>query len=461
MKKTITLLLALVMILSLCACSGSGSGEEATPDQGLQIGYSKINITPDFQVGLDGYADAATRKSEGLMTYVFMTCIAATEGDETVLLYTYDSISCPPKRAAALREVISPATGVPADKIFFGATHSHSAPSTGEKKYTEMMMEFAVQAAQEALADRSPATIQAATPTIEGMNFVRHVVMPDGSIAGSNFGNWDLKPVGMQSEPDDQMVLVKFDRGADKKDVLMVNWQAHPDWASSIGYNMIAASWIGPFRDELEKLCGMHVAYFTGASGNLNPNSKVESLDHGLTWDQYGIKLAQLANERLPELKAVEGTGIATASQIYAVEVDHSWDHMLDQAKEVYNLWKKSSKAEGDALGKTYGFTSSYQARDIITRAKMDKTLDIELNAFRIGGVGFATTYNEMFCQQGMFIKENDPFDVTFIIAANDRYLSAAEAFEYRAYEADTGLYAKGAAEKVGEELVRLLDTVK
>ena len=460
MKRFVTFLLALTLVCSLCACGGSG--DEAKTPEGLQIGYSKINITPDFEVGINGYADAETRRSTGgLMTYIFMTCIAATDGDETILLYTYDNINCSHEFAETLRGVISPATGIAKEKIFIGATHSHSAPSTDEVKYKELVLKAAVEAAQEALSDRSPATIQAATHTIEGMNFVRHVVMEDGTIAGSNFGNWELKPVGMQSEPDDQMVLVKFDRGADKKAVLMVNWQAHPDWARAIGYNSLAASWIGPFRDELEKLCGMNVAYFTGASGNLNPNSTVASLDHGLNWKEYGIKLGQLANEALPNLKTIEGTGIATTGEMFPVDIDHSWDHMLSQANEVYELWKSVGKAEGDALGKTYGFTSSYQARDIRTRAQMGPTIDLELNAFRIGGVGFATTTNEMFCQQGKFIKEKDPFEITFIIAGNDRYLACAEAFDYRSYEADTGLYAKGSAEKVGDELVRLMNTLK
>lgn len=63
MKKLSTLFLALIMILSLCACGGSG--DETKAPEGLQIGYAKVDITPDFDVGLNGYGNAATRRAEG------------------------------------------------------------------------------------------------------------------------------------------------------------------------------------------------------------------------------------------------------------------------------------------------------------------------------------------------------------------------------------------------------------
>ena len=69
MKRLITLLLALVMILSLCACNTSQNGENqdtgAAASAGLEIGYSRINLTPSYSVGLAGYSDDDQRRSEG------------------------------------------------------------------------------------------------------------------------------------------------------------------------------------------------------------------------------------------------------------------------------------------------------------------------------------------------------------------------------------------------------------
>ena len=470
MKKLIALLLVLVMAISLCACAGSGetneTGDAAAANDGLQIGYAKIDITPDFSVGLGGYSDAETRRSEGFVTYIYATCIAATYGEKTILMFTIDNCAASANVANKIRNVVSPATGIPETDIFVGATHCHSCPSLttsddAGSKYYQLLLDATVKGATEALADRSPAKMEAGTQIIEGMNFVRHYEMEDGTHAGSNFGDFSKKIIGHSTEKDPQLVLVKFDRGDDKKDVLMVNWQAHPDRGSEIGRNLIAASWVGPLRDELEKLCGMHVAYFTGASGNQNKDSKIPEEANNLNWWDYGIKMGQIANDLLPNLKPVESTGIKTSRQMFPAEINHEWDHMLTEANEVYDLWKSAGKSAGDALGKTYGFTSSYQARAIRSRAAMGKTQDLEINAFSIGGIGFTTGTYEMFSDHGIYVREHSPFDITFIITGCSGYIPTPEAYDYRSYEADTGYYAPGAGEALAEEYVKMLKGLK
>ena len=469
MKRALSLFLVLVLTLGLCACDASQPEQTEGPKEaGLQIGYAKINITPDFSVGLGGNSDMETRRSTGFADYIYITCIAATEGEETVLLYTVDNCSVSKDVVDQLREAVTPATGIPAGKIFVGATHSHSCPSLvwpdeAGNKFSAMVMEAAATAAKDALADRSAATMSVATPVIEGMNFVRHYKLSDGSYAGPNFGDFFGKTIEAHAaEPDRQMVLLKFDRGEAKKSVLMVNWQAHPDSSAEIGYTTIAASWIGPLRDTLEEASGCHVAYFTGASGNTVISSSIPSLNHGLaTWRDYGVKMGQLAAEALSQLQPVEGTGIKTTGTMLEVEVDHSWDAMLPQANEVYDLWKSMGKETGDAKGKEYDFSSVFQARAIRTRASMAATEQLEVNAFSIGGVGFTTGTYEMFSTSAMYVKEHSPFPVTFIITGNNSYIPSAEAYDYRCYEADTGMYAKGVAEKLAENYVKMLEALQ
>lgn len=127
---------------------------------------------------------------------------------------------------------------------------------------------------------------------------------------------------------------------------------------------------------------------------------------------EYGKKLAVHAMTALTDLKPIEGSGISTTRVMQDAEVDHSWDHMLTAANEVYNLWKTISYDEGKALGKTYDFTSPYQARAIRTRADMPQTQQLELNAFRVGGIGFTTGTYEMFSDAGLYVKENSPYEL-------------------------------------------------
>ena len=94
MKKIFCMILAVAVILSLCACGGSaGVFEKEEEKPRLEIGYGKVNITPNYSVGLSSSGDEKNRRSTGIVSYLFATCIAVRFGQETYLMYTVDTIS--------------------------------------------------------------------------------------------------------------------------------------------------------------------------------------------------------------------------------------------------------------------------------------------------------------------------------------------------------------------------------
>lgn len=431
----------------------------------LLAGFSRQVVTPRHKVRITGYGDDERRFNEGIADDICTTCIAITSGDTTVLLYTSDLLGSNQILAGWLRETICGPTGVPAEHIFISATHSHNAPPILDNfpdvlKFREGFLAGALIAAKEALADRVPAKLFAGTRELPGLNFIRHYLMEDGSYSGSNFGNYKLKTVGHARETDPRMMILQF-RREEKPDIVMMNWQAHNDTVRETGYYLLSAGYVGHIRSQFEKDTGMHFAFFQGASGDQTKASRIEAEKHNLNWIEYGHRMAKEAEALLPDLQPVKGTQIKTSHVILDINVNHDWDHLIEQAEEVYNLWKTVGKPEGDALGRTYGFTSVYQARDIRIRYKMEKTMKTELNAFSIGKLGFAHCYNEVFSTVGRYVRANAPFDNVFWITGNSRYLPCREAYDYRSYEADTSIYAKGTAERVQEKLVEMLDALK
>jgi len=318
-------------------------------------------------------------------------------------------------------------------------------------------------AARIALLDLAPATLYAGKKPIEGMNFTRHYVTDRGERHSFNTGiPKDAVLVGHATRSDPDLTVLKFAREG-KKDIAMVNFQAHCDSASAIGFHSLCPSWAGRLRDKMAEKTGALVAYFTGTSGNQATNSRIEEEKHGLKWFEYGERLGELAAEVLAEnLVPVKGTDIRTVRTNIDVEPNTSDIHLYDHAMEAIRLYTAGDVEGAKAYCRAHGIYAYGTAKGIRARkeTKVDKFL--ELAAFHIGELGVVTNTNETFSDQGLFVKENTPFTHTFIITGNSGYLACREAYEYYAYEALgwAGLYVAGTAEKMADKWIELLNEI-
>lgn len=430
---------------------------------GFRAGFGKVDITPDEPLPLSGYGNYSRRVFDKILDRLYITCIAIGDQEKTVLLFTCDNLFWYREMSMTVRSMVASATGVAEENMFFSATHTHGAPAytldtEASDRYRGRLKDWAVEAARKALEDLSEATAFTGSKQIEGMNFVRHYKCADGTYMGSNF-NEDRADdvVAHAAEPDKQMIVIKLARTGDKKDILLVNWQAHPDHTSENGYRALTADFPGVLRDKLEADTGALVAYFTGASGNLNCHSRIPEKEHGLKREAYGQAMAEHAKAILKNMVPVAATGIRTKRRVVTVNVDHTWDHLLPQAKQIAELRDKVGKDAATPAAKEAGLSSPYQADAIIYRATWDKTAEMELNVFSIGDIGFVNGTYEMFCESSIYIRENSPFATTVVMEGNLYYVPSEAAFDYRCYEADTGYYEKGTSEKNAAAFVAML----
>jgi len=464
MKKIISIILVLMMVLGLCAC-GAGGGNDTVAT--FQVGYAKGNITPSMLgLPMGGYGNAAFRLSTGYLDYTYTTVIALSdETGETVLLISNDVIRMPEKWVDASRQQITEATGIPGDHIMIAATHTHSSVDVGNNQltvsdpyYINDYSKALVKAAQDALADLSPATIQTGKGNIDRMNFVRHYLMSDGSYAGDNHGTFDgLEIVDHATENDDQFQLIRFNRAAeDKKDVLLMNWQGHPCMTGGKDSTVLSADYIGTVRDYVEQNAGVDFIYFTGAAGNLNVSSRISG--EALTTDvkEYGQIMGDKVIEVLgSDMKDVNSGKLMTKQTIYTANIDHTEDHLLEIAKPVQELYKSTGdRTAANNLARSNGLNSVYHANSIVSRASQKESASFEVDQVAVGDISFVTAPYEMFDTQGMYIKENTPFDTTIVMTlcnGSNSYFASEFAFEYGCYEVDNHRFVKGTAEAIAE----------
>jgi len=414
MKKMFALLLCTLMVVGLFA----GCGEKAAT---LEVGYGRVDISPDFSVPMTSSKYSQGVEDERLYT----TCMAFRDGTgKIVLLFHNDLIGSPTDPMGFVRRDIEKKLGIPANNVMIAGTHVHYAPRvewTSQApivKYNKLLRNWMFEAAEAAIADLKPAEVYTSSIETEGINFCRHYVMKDGSVAGDNFGNTKAGYKDQVREVDHEMQLVKFTREG-CKDIVMVNFQTHPHRARTDG---VTSDIVGAMRNSLEERTGCQFIYFTGAAGDINPYSKISGETSTGNYKDEGIAMADYAIQGAENYKKVNVGNIQLIENIY-----------------------KGTPKEGVA-----------------------SVPDLYMYTFSIGDVAFVMAPYEMFDANGVQIKEGSPFDTTIVCTlayGNTDYIPSYEGFEYEgvgeSYEARCCGFVRGTGEILADQYISMLKQMK
>ena len=211
MKKLTAFMLATTMLLGLCGCQGNS---EEPQQAEFSVGFGRVDITPnDLGLPLGGYGQTDKRLHTNVLDPLYVSAVAITgTNGETLMLMSIDLSRS--SMHDAVRKLINQELGIPYENIMLCATHTHSAPDPGNSKcasYIPSVQMQAVQAAKQALEDRAPATISIGRTETEGVNFIRHYVMNDGTFAGANFGSFTSGIKGYAEDNDAHPVAQNAD----------------------------------------------------------------------------------------------------------------------------------------------------------------------------------------------------------------------------------------------------------
>jgi len=309
MKKLLAILLLAALLLTLFAACGKDADKDGDngndPLKGkFSVGYGKAQIMPQngASVVMDGHGP---RDSVDFMDYLYVITVAITdEAGDTVLFITADLSGDDETLYKSVREAVRAKWDIPEDHIYYGATHTHTAPNTlnnspQNRAYRAHMLEQVTVSVEAALADRMPAEMYLGRTETENVNFVRRYWMkrPNGEqfLMGSNYNDRNLAGctmVGHETEADPEMQLVKFTREGGKS-IMMVNWQAHAHMLGNV--TSLSADYPGVLRETVEKDLGHLCVFYQGASGNINPQSRIEK-EQEIPTGEYralGKKLAE------------------------------------------------------------------------------------------------------------------------------------------------------------------------
>ncbi len=437
----------------------------------VSVGFSRTDITPVESVPLAGFGNTSRRMSGPVLSHLYATCLAFSDGEKTLLLYMLDFAGLDDKCNEILRPAVSQATGVPLEHIHLSCSHCHSSPDMGNMnepsipRYNKQLEAKLVLAAMEALQDLTRTRIYISSVQTEGLNFVRNYVREDGTYCGSNFGNLSDSPiVDHESEADRELQLVYFLREG-KENLILVNFQGHPHRLAGGKDPTVTADIVGFFRDELERRTGCLVAYATGGSGNENSASRLtEEMAARQPYD-HGKILADYAVSAFRHFKEVSNVGVGAVTLDLELPLNHTQDHLVPEAKKIHALWLEHNDTKLCAqAGAPYGINSPYHAGAILRRAKQGQSFRFSIHALQVGDVGIAVVPYEMYDANGLQIKEGSPFALTVIATcanAAQGYVPSALGWEHGGYSCDTTRFCPGSGEELAGHYINLLHKLK
>ncbi len=453
MKKILCLILALLMLVSLVACGGTNPPADTSGDSQVEntpagpytgefkVGFSRVVITPtEAQMKSAGY--------NRVDSDITATCVAFNDGKTTSLIYTIDTQNISQKYSDTVKARINSVTKVPKENIFISAIHTHSSlyPDSNAAWATSVFLPRMADAAKEAIADLTDATAYLGEGKSTGMAFVRRYINSDGTMSSVNPVNKSIKCV---SEADDTVLALRFVREG-KKDVIVTNWQAHPAHAISAMPTSISADFVHYVRAGVEAADDdALVAYFSGASGNLNLNPPNRSMRKYKDFIEVGKALADVVVDisKTDKMEKLEVGNVKTTAEKYDAPMKK------DDAATVAAAQKNMDAGN-----------ATKEERYIVARNKED-TIMMYLGCVSFGDIAFISVPYEMFDNNGVQIREGSPFKTTFIMTNADgdhAYMSSREAWEeYGGYETEATLFGSGTAELLVEEYIRILKSHK
>lgn len=434
----------------------------------LSVGFGRVDISPTEPTPLRGYGYSSGRLSKNIQDPLYATCIALTDsGDNTVLLFSLDLTNSFTEVMNAARQQISEKTGIPFDAIMVSATHNHSSPDLDNlnepsvPKYIESLKNWMTQAAVEALNDRTLAKVYITSTATKNLNFVRRYQLQDGSYAGDNFGNFNRAPIAChETEVDNQLQLVRFQRKGEK-DIILANFQTHPHRNSGSMDTDVTSDLIAPFRQKLEDTLDCHVAYFTGASGNVNPTSKIAEENITKDYIEQGQALADYALAAYDSFQEIPTTSVQITKTVFKGKVDHSMSYLGSLCKEAVDYYMIYGEVGIYSYLRDYGVRNIYTANAIALRSALPAEAEIPIYAVSLGDLAFVTVPFEMFDTNGMQIKNGSPYSMTFVLTcANNSlsYLPSELAFKHGGYAVDVTLFQRGTAEELVSSYLDMLN---
>lgn len=456
---------AVLLVLMFCgmrpAAAQESAAEKRTAPQSLRAGFARADITP--AVGSEIPGNFQKNFAEGVHDRLLVEAAFFANGSTELAVVGVDLIMIPRDVVNDARRAAETRCGIPAPNILIAASHTHNGGPIIECFEVESdpaYCRFVAEKIAEAVVQAHDKTVEARISTGVGrddsVGFNRRFKMKDGTVkTHPGKMNPDIVEAAGPIDPDVGVIAVENTQG--QLLGCIVNYALH---GTTMGGSLISADWPYYLRETIRGGIGsdIGVVFINGACGDVTQvdNRSPRPSEFGEAWARRaGMTVGAEALKVLAraEFKADAPLGVATESLALPIR---------DLAGSDEELIAREAPASG--LGSGGGDVYLREARLVREMKAKSPTVNVEVQAIRIGDAAIVSNPTEFFCQLGLDIKRGSPWKPTMVAElANgySGYCPTAEAFKGGGYEVRTArssFLAPGTGEQIVESSVRLLN---
>ena len=445
----------------------------------FRVGYASVNINPPLGIGMCGYYVA--RYARGFLDDLTASALTLSKNGKNIIIISIDNCTVAPDLLKRSKKKIEDTAKIPAECVFFTATHTHTAPFTtyttafevDEKQidtYVDFLVERIGDLARLALSDMRPARMGYATGYApDRISYIRRYRMKDGTtqtcppIDDPNIDS----AIG---ELDRRVHVLRFDReGANS--VVILNYGIHTD---TIGGDYISSDFCGWMKKTVKAaLDGTECMFLAGVQGdvgstNVHPlpgdmNDTEISFDNEMkSWGMarfVGRALAGTILQVYDKVAYIDVDDIEVIHKCLEVDANVPPKEAMPLALKYLELHESGHDdlIPYEAMELTTVVAEAYRMRRL---ENGPYTIPLNMIGLRIGSVAFITIPGEPFTDIGRQIKDTEGWDMILPCAltnGSNGYFPMKSAFDEGGYEARTSNYKGGVAESIvaaGKELL-------
>jgi len=460
----------------------------------LKAGAAVMDITPTtFPMNMPGgfNANQATKAHDPLTA----RALVLDDGKTKVAWVVIDHLSVPRKVTAEAKEIASKATGIPVENMLVSATHTHTGVSAADEfvvevpggpklsdrqvkanAYRQLMLDGISQAIIKAHGLLRPALVGAAAQPLPSEVFNRRWYLKPGKMPLNPFGEMDKVKMNPGTSPDvidrpagptDPDVSILSVQDTKRKPLaLFANYSLHYVGGSPAG--QVSADYYGEFARLMPSRVG-------------GGEDFVAAMSNGTSGDINNIPFGTSRPPRAPfeQIRIVAGETADAAWRAYREIGKHQGDVVLGMRQRILTLkYRKPTKEQvlyakailaikdKDAIARLPALAKNYAGSTIAAAERPEETLDVIIQAIRIGDLGICAIPFETFAETGLELKKKSPFGRTIVVGlGNGRhgYLPTPAQHELGGYETwlGTNVVQKDASEIVVRNLLEMMGEMR